>query len=73
MTYPCFIYRQSTPAVFRADNYAYGMVPGWNVIYISREPSEEIARNMLETFEHCSFDREYETDGLYHYSFKVYW
>ena len=43
------------------------------MIYISREPSEEIARNMLETFEHCSFDREYETDGLYHYSFKVYW
>lgn len=73
MTYPCIIYRPSTPAVRRADNHMYMYLNGYNVIYISRDPSETIVYDMLTKFEHCSFDREYETDDLYHYSFKLYW
>lgn len=73
MSYPCFIYRPSPPAVRHADNFVYMYKPCYNVIYISQEPSETIEKTMLETFEHCSADREYETDGLYHYSFTLYW
>lgn len=73
MTYPCFIYRLSNPDVKRADNKAYIYTPCYNVIYISQEPGDEIVRKMIENFEHCSFDREYQTDGLFHYSFVLYW
>jgi hypothetical protein len=73
MSYPCFIYRPSTPATERADNTLYMYLKGYNVIYISQDPDESIEQQMLETFEHCRADREYEADGLYHYSFTLYW
>ena len=73
MTYPCFIYRPSRPRVIRADNKAYTYYPCYNVIYISQNPDDGITRRMLETFEYCDTDREYEADGLYHYSFTLYW
>ena len=73
MSYPCFIYRPTTPSVRRADNRLYLYLKGYNVIYISQEPNEDIERQMLETFEYCSSDREYESDGLYHYSFVIYY
>lgn len=73
MTYPCIIYRQSRPRALRANNKAYHIFPCWNVIYIDTEPSETITQTMMETFPHCDFDREYETDNLYHYSFTIYY
>ena len=73
MCYPCIIYRPSNPAVFRAENMGYALVPCYNVIYITTEPDDNINKTMLESFEHCGVDREYEADGLYHYSFTVYW
>ena len=71
--YPCFLYRLSSADVKRADNRAYVITPCYNVIYISQEPSEIIQTEMLEKFCHCSFDREYQADGLYHYSFTLYY
>lgn len=47
--------------------------PCYNVIYICRMPDDTIVQRMLERFEHCDMDREYENDGLYHYSFTLYW
>lgn len=73
MSYPCILYRTSVPHVLRADNRAYRITPCYNVIYICSDPDEGIIRRMLEKFAHCAFDREYETDGLYHYSFTIYY
>ena len=73
MSYPCFLYRPSRPQVGHADNRAYMYTPCYNVIYISQEPNDSIVRQMIETFEYCSADRDYEEDGLYHYSFTLYW
>ena len=73
MSYPCFLYRPSKAHTLRADNALYGYMHGYNVIYISKEPNENIEQQMLEKFEYCSFDREYESDGLYHYSFTLYY
>lgn len=73
MTYPCFLYRPSKPFVLHADNRAYAMRPCWNVIYISQEPSLSIIRQMMEAFEWLEFDREYESDNLFHYSFALYY
>lgn len=73
MEYPCFVYRMSRPQVLRADNKVYRFYPCYNVIYISRTPSDTIVQTMLEAFEYCDFDREYESDELYHYSFTIYY
>ena len=47
--------------------------PCYNVIYISQDPNDNINRIMLESFEYCDVDRQYEADGLYHYSYVLYW
>ena len=73
MAYPCFLYRPSRPATHRADNRVYMYVPCYNVVFISQEPNEEIERWMLGHFDHCDVDREYESDGLYHYSYTLFW
>ena len=73
MTYPCFVYRTSKPHVLRADNRVYAYKSCYNVIYYSTEPAEEMIRQMLEKFEYCDFDRDYQSDGIYHYSFTIYW
>lgn len=73
MTYPCIIYRVSRPNVLRANNRMYLKFQCWNVIYISQTPDVGIIRDMLEHFKYCDFDREYETDNLYHYSFTIYY
>lgn len=73
MSYPCFVYRPSKPRVIRADNRAWLIHDCWNVIYISQEENAEIVRQMLEKFPHCEFDRLYEDDQLYHYSFTLFY
>ena len=73
MTYPCIVYRLSRPDTRRADNKVYAYTPCYNVIYFSREPADEVVRQMIEGFEYCGFDREYQSDGIYHYSFTLYW
>lgn len=73
MTYPCFVYRPSKPKVNRADNIAWLIHDCWNVIYISQEENREIIKEMLEAFPYCEFDRLYESDQLYHYSFTLHY
>lgn len=73
MVYPCIIYRLSNPNVLRANNHAYVQIPRYNVIYISQEVDDNIIQQMLDLFPTCSFDREYESDGLFHYSFMIYY
>lgn len=73
MECPCFVYRMSQPKVLRANNKVYHIFSCYNVIYICREPSDTIVQTMLEKFEHCDIDREYESDELYHYSFTIYY
>lgn len=73
MTYPCIIYRMSNPQELRADNRVYHHFPCYNVIYICTAPNDEIVETMLDRFAFCAFDREYESDELYHYSFTIYY
>lgn len=72
MSYPCFIYRPSKSRIIYADNKPWMRWPCWNVIYITECPKDDIEPIMLNAFEHCSMDREYQSDGLYHYSFTIY-
>ena len=73
MVYPCILYRPSNPQTLHADNRLYMFMSCYNVIYISEEPNDTIDRAMLEHFKYCSVDRQYEADGLYHYSYVLYW
>lgn len=72
MTYPCFIYRRSKSKVRYADNKPWLRWPCWNVIYITDCPKDDIEAIMLNTFDYCAMDREYQSDGLWHYSFTIY-
>ena len=71
MTYPCFVYKNATPTVIRADNRAYLFVPRYEVLYISQTENEQIEEEMVNTFPHCDVGRHYISDQLHHYVFTV--
>ena len=73
MTYPCFVYKAIEPNVVRADNYAYLLMPGYEVLYISQTENDSIWETMLRRFTYCSAGRKYVSDGLFHYPFTIYY
>lgn len=73
MSYPCFVYKAIEPQVIRADDKAYVLMPGYEVLYISREENDEIWEIMLNRFQYCSPGRKYVSDNLFHYPFTVYY
>lgn len=74
MSYPCFIYKPAKPLHLRGNDRVYLRFPCWSVTYITQDPNSNIVERMLDTFEYCELDRaEYESDGLYHYPFTLYY
>ena len=72
MSYPCFVYKATSPSVIRADNRGYAYTNGWEVLYISETENESITQTMLDNFEHCSPGAPYISDDLFHYPFQIY-
>lgn len=74
LSYPCFIYNFSGLDVKRADNGPYQMKNRYAVTYMTTDPEKgmSMVRKVLGRFAHVSFDRPYDTDGIYHYVFDIY-
>lgn len=73
MTYPCFVYKAIEPKVVRANNHGYVSIPGYEVLYISKQEDDDIVPVMLDEFQYCSVGRKYVSDNLYHYVFTIYY
>lgn len=71
MTYPCFVYKAVEPAVARADNRMYLVMPKYEILYITPEEDDGIWERMNQAFEHLSIGRKYVSDNLYHYPFTI--
>lgn len=72
ITYPCIIYDLEKPDVTFADNAPYAIYDQYTIKYITRDPDDD-TRNQIIMMKHCSADRFYMADNLYHYLFRVYW
>lgn len=72
ITYPCIIYDLEKPDVTYADNAPYAIYDQYSIKYITRDPDDD-TRNQIIRLSHCSADRPYTADNLYHYPFRIYW
>ena len=72
MTYPCIRYDLSDRNSDNADDDKYIKRSVYNIIYITRKPSDAIKIiDQLESIRFCNFVRSYVNDGLYHYVYTI--
>lgn len=72
MSYPCFRYSLSNMYSKRADNRNYLNRDRYTIIYITKDPDDDMPHKVLEKLQMCNYDRNYNADGLYHHVFSVY-
>lgn len=72
INYPCIIYELSRYNSIKADNIGYRNIPGYTVLYISKDPDDENVHKLM-SFSKISFDRHYESNGLHHWVYTLYY
>lgn len=72
MKYPCFRYNLANIFAKEADNMGYIVLDRYTVIYITKDPDDEVPHRLLETIQKANYDRNYCLDGLYHHVFSIY-
>ena len=73
MSYPAIRYKLSDISKTAANDKAYRLVNGYEVIYIDRNPDSDIPAKILEHFPMCSFVRWYAADDLNHWVFTIFY
>lgn len=68
--YPCVLYSLSNIVDFHADNKRYRSLYRYTIQLLTRN-SDPNLDSFLNAFDHISFDRVYEIDGIYHYTFNL--
>lgn len=72
LDYPCIIYRKISIDTDNADNLKYKTMKRYSVTVIDEDPDSEIPDRVLQ-LPYCSSDRDYQTDGLNHSVFTLFW
>lgn len=74
LKYPCFVYSLEPGRTRRADNKLYLYDANYSLTYITRDAERlDTIKQILTTFEHCSHDRSFVNDNLYHEVFDLYY
>ena len=71
--YPCIIYNLTNISDRRADNIAYNLNNEYEVIYIDKDPDNNIKTQMITHFPKCRFNRFYTAENLNHYVFILFY
>lgn len=71
MKYPCIIYKKVQSSRKHADDLNYLLFPGYQIIYITRNPDDELIYQ-IENFGYCQFDRQYASEGIHHFVYTLY-
>lgn len=72
LKYPCITYELSGDENVKADNISYLRYKRYTVTCISRNPDTVIPDKLMDSFEHCSYDRRFVSDNLYHDVITIY-
>ena len=71
LKYPCIIYEVGAGLRTPADNTKYLYNQGYSVTFITKDPDPDIPDKLLD-LEYSSFERQFITEGLYHWVFFIY-
>ena len=73
MSYPCIRYKRGHDRTQYGDNIPYLNRHSYELVVISRDPTEPIAEMILQSFTYCRPGIPYVADNLNHFPFTVYW
>lgn len=73
MKYPCVVCNFESIYTEKADNRSYIKSNRYDVTYISRRESEDIANRIVDSFMNINMNRAYTAENLYHYNFTLYY
>lgn len=71
MIYPCIKYDLDGDSTFFADNIKYINPKRWKITVIDENPDSEIP-DKVNQLQFCSFDRRYESGGMNHWVYILY-
>ena len=72
MTYPCIRYSMTGERALFASNGRYVARDRYSILVIDRDPDSTIAESLKE-FPYCIPERVYAADGLFHFSFTLFY
>lgn len=71
LQYPCTVYEFTGIEKRPADNMGYATHGVYSITYITRDPDDG-TKFLIAELPLCSMNRTYESENLYHYSYKIY-
>lgn len=73
MSYPCFVYKLDTISTYNADDIKYKSNRRYTLTYITCDPDDDAIENILIAFPYIRFDRSFNSDGLCHFVYTLYY
>ena len=71
MAYPCIVYDLTKVDADHADDAKYRLLKRYTVTLITRDAEPSTFYDIL-ALPYCSHDRTFCADGLYHFTFRLY-
>lgn len=72
LKYPAIVYSLNRIRPTYANNKKYLNAKSYSAILIDKDPESEFVNKLLE-LDYCQFDRPYQSDGLNHFAFTIYY
>lgn len=72
MNYPCIVYKFSNIQTMRANNGIYLKKRKYSVTLIHKDPENTIVDEILENIQYSNLTSTFNSEGLYHYVFTIY-
>lgn len=73
LIYPAIIYELMNYQTPRANNRIYIQYTVYTVTIIHKDPDLNLVPVFQNLFDHCDFERQFKSDGLYHTVFTIYY
>ncbi len=71
LNYPCIVYSLNAHSEMFAENDVYRRLKRYTLLYITRNADDHMVET-LEDLKYCHLNRPYASDGLFHYSYDIY-
>ena len=71
MKYPCIRYDRSKIDITHANDMPYKLSKGYSLTVIYNDPDDTLS-DSISKLQHCSFEKGYKTNNLYHDVFNIY-
>lgn len=73
LNYPAIIYELSNITQTYADNLSYRNMRRYSVMVIDEDPDSQIPERLIQCCQYTTSDRVFVSDGLYHFTFTIFY